>query len=137
MSQMFSKVALLGVGLIGSSMAHAMRRGNLAGHIAGHTRRAETLEQARAVGFADSLHADAAGCVKDADLVVLATPVGTFGALAQQIAPHLAKGAILTDVGSVKSAVIRDVGPQVPEGVHFIPAGWERKVPMILEAARL
>jgi cyclohexadieny/prephenate dehydrogenase len=122
MSEMFSKAALLGVGLIGSSMAHAMRRGMLAGHIAGYARRPETLERARAVGFADSLHADAASCVKDADLVVLATPVGTFGTLAEEIAPHLKKGAILTDVGSVKSAVVRDVGPFVPDGVHFIPA---------------
>ncbi len=122
MSEMFSKVAILGVGLIGSSMAHAMRRGGLAGHIAGYARRAETLERARAVGFADSLHGDASACVKDAELVVLATPVGTFASLAEEIAPFLKQGAILTDVGSVKGAVIRDVGPFVPEGVHFIPA---------------
>jgi cyclohexadieny/prephenate dehydrogenase len=122
MSEMFSKVAILGVGLIGSSMAHAMRRGGLAGHIAGYARRAETLERARAVGFADTLHGDASSCVKDAELVVLATPVGTFAALAEEIAPYLKQGAILTDVGSVKGAVIRDVGPFVPEGVHFIPA---------------
>jgi len=96
MSAIFEKVALIGLGLIGSSMAHAMRRGGLASHIAGYTHRAETLERARAVGFADSLHADLAACVKDA--------------------------AILSDVGSVKGAVIRDVGPHVPEGVHFIPA---------------
>jgi cyclohexadieny/prephenate dehydrogenase len=118
----FEKVALLGVGLIGSSMAHAMRRGGLASHIAGYTPRAETLERARAVGFADSLHGDVESCVRDADLVVLSTPVGTYASLAEQIAPHLKRGAILSDVGSVKSAVIRDVGPYVPEGVHFIPA---------------
>jgi len=118
----FARVAVLGIGLIGSSMAHAMRRGNLASHIAGYTHRAETLERARAVGFADSLHGDAASCVKNADLVVLATPVGTFASLAQEIAPYLKRGAILSDVGSVKNAVIRDVGPHVPEGVHFIPA---------------
>jgi cyclohexadieny/prephenate dehydrogenase len=118
----FAKVALIGVGLIGSSIARAMRRANLASHIAGYTQRAETLERARAAGFADSLHGDVASCVKDADLVVLATPVGTYAALAEQIAPYLKRGAILSDVGSVKSAVIRDVGPYVPEGVHFIPA---------------
>jgi cyclohexadieny/prephenate dehydrogenase len=122
MSEIFSKVALLGVGLIGSSMAHAMRRGGIAGHIAGYSQRAETLERARAVGFADCLHKDLASCVKDADLVVLCTPVGTFGALAEEMATHLKQGATLTDVGSVKSAVIRDVGPFVPDGVHFIPA---------------
>jgi cyclohexadieny/prephenate dehydrogenase len=118
----YDKVALVGIGLIGSSMAHAMRRGGVASHIAGYAHRAETLEKARAVGFADSLHGDLAGCVGGADLVVLATPVGTYAVLAEQIAPHLKQGATVTDVGSVKSAVIRDVGPHVPEGVHFIPA---------------
>jgi cyclohexadieny/prephenate dehydrogenase len=129
----FAKVALLGVGLIGSSKAHAMRRAGVAAHIAGYTPRAQTLERARAAGFADSLHSDAEACVQDADLVVLATPVGAYAALAEQIAPHLKRGAILSDVGSVKSAVIRDVGPHVPEGVHFIPAhpiaGTERSGP--------
>jgi cyclohexadieny/prephenate dehydrogenase len=118
----FGKVALVGIGLIGSSMAHGMRRGGLASHIAGYTHRAETLERARKMGFCDSLHGEVGPCVKDADLVVLATPVGTYEALAAEITPHLKKGAILSDVGSVKSAVIRDVGPHVPEGVHFIPA---------------
>jgi cyclohexadieny/prephenate dehydrogenase len=118
----FAKVALVGIGLIGSSIAHAIRRAGLASHVAGYTHRAETLERARQAGFADSLHSDVASCVKDADLVVLATPVGAYAALAEQIAPYLKRGAILSDVGSVKSAVIRDVGPHVPEGVHFIPA---------------
>jgi len=122
MSEIFSRVALLGVGLIGSSMAHAMRRVSAAGRIAGYSRRPETLAQARAIGFADSLHDTVATCVADADLVVLASPVGSFGTLAEEAAPHLKPGAILTDVGSVKSAVIRDVGPFVPDGVHFIPA---------------
>jgi cyclohexadieny/prephenate dehydrogenase len=122
MSEIFSKVALLGVGLIGSSMAHAMHRAGVSGHIAGYSHRPATLERARAAGFADSLHSEVASCVEDADLVVLATPVGTFAALAEESAPHLKHGAILTDVGSVKGAVIRDVGPFVPEGVHFIPA---------------
>jgi len=122
MSAIFDKVALIGVGLIGSSMAHAMRRKGVAGHIAGYTHRAETLERARKIGFCDSLHLDVAACVADADLVVLATPVGSYGEIAKAAAPHLKPGAILSDVGSVKSAVIRDVGPFVPEGVHFIPA---------------
>jgi cyclohexadieny/prephenate dehydrogenase len=119
---MFSKVALIGIGLIGSSMAHAMRRAGLAAHIAGYSHRPQTRERARAIGFADSVHASVADCVADADLVVLATPVGTFGELAQEMAGDLRQGAILSDVGSVKAAVVRDVGPFVPEGVHFIPA---------------
>jgi len=122
MTEIFSKVALLGIGLIGSSMAYAMRRAGVAGHIAGYTHRAETRERARALGFADSLHDGVASCVEDADLVVLGTPVGSFAALAEEAAPHLKQGSILSDVGSVKSAVIRDVGPVVPDGVHFIPA---------------
>jgi len=119
---MFTKVALLGIGLIGSSMAHAMRRAKLASHIAGFARQQETLDRAAAVGFADSLHATPEPAVRDADLVVLATPVGSFGALAKEIAPALKPGAIVSDVGSVKTAVLRDVGPHVPKGVHFIPA---------------
>jgi len=119
---LFAKVALVGIGLIGSSLAYAMRRAGLAAHIAGYARRAETLEKARALGFADTLHDTLAPAVQEADLVVLATPVGTFGALAKEMAPALKRGAILSDVGSVKGAVIRDVGPHVPESVHFIPA---------------
>ncbi len=119
---LFGKVALLGVGLIGSSMAHAMRRAGLAGHISGYARRPETLGAAKKVGFADSLHNDPVAAVRDADLVVLATPVGSFGAIAKEIAGAFKPGAIVTDVGSVKTAVVRDVGPHIPEGVHFIPA---------------
>ena len=132
---MFDKVALIGIGLIGSSMAHAMRRANLAGHIAGYAKRPQTLARAKAVGFAHSLHDDVKSAVENADLVVLAAPVGAFhdGARAALVGPHLKKGAILTDVGSVKSAVVRDVGPHVPSGVHFIPghpiAGTEQSGP--------
>jgi cyclohexadieny/prephenate dehydrogenase len=128
----YQKVALLGLGLIASSIAHAMRRAKMAAHIAGYAR-PKTLERARAVGFCDSYHADMGACVADADLVILATPIGVFGQLAEVIAPHLKKGATLSDVGSVKSAVIRDIGPHVPEGVHFIPshpiAGTEESGP--------
>jgi cyclohexadieny/prephenate dehydrogenase len=130
---LFKKIALIGVGLIGSSIAHASRRKHLAGHIAGYVPRAETRTRAEAAGFADSLHAELAPTLADADLVILATPIGAYATLAPQIAPHLMKGAILSDVGSVKTVVIRDVGPHVPEGVHFIPghpvAGTEQSGP--------
>jgi len=119
---LFGKVALLGIGLIGSSMAHAMRRAGLAAHIAGYARSPETLETAKNIGFADSLHDTPEAAVHEADFVVLATPIGSFGALAQEIAPHLKPGAIVSDVGSVKTAVIRDVAPHIPPGVHFVPA---------------
>jgi cyclohexadieny/prephenate dehydrogenase len=119
---LFGKVALLGIGLIGSSMAYAIRRAGLAAHIAGYTRSAESLEQARAIGFADTLHDTPEAAVREADFVVLATPVGAFAELAQAIAPQLKAGAIVSDVGSVKTAVIREVGPHIPAGVHFVPA---------------
>jgi cyclohexadieny/prephenate dehydrogenase len=117
----YGKVALIGLGLIGSSMAHAMRRAGMKTHIAGYARPA-TLERAKTVGFCDSWHGDLTSCVENADLIVLATPVGTFGEIAGNIAPYLKSGATVSDVGSVKAAVIRDVGPFVPKGVHFVPA---------------
>nr|TFG55099.1 MAG: prephenate/arogenate dehydrogenase family protein [Hyphomicrobiales bacterium] len=130
---MFKKIALVGIGLIGSSMAHGIRKHGLAGEIAGFARRAETREAARIAGFADTLHGELEPCVTGADLVVLASQVGSFAEIAPKIGPHLAAGAILTDVGSVKMAVIRDVGPYLPEGVHFIPghpvAGTEESGP--------
>ncbi|MBV8976590.1 MAG: prephenate/arogenate dehydrogenase family protein [Alphaproteobacteria bacterium] len=118
----FAKVALIGIGLIGASMAHAARRAGAAGRIAGYSPSAEERALASRIGFADSLHDDLASCVQDADLVVLAAPVGAFAGIARTIAPALKAGTILSDVGSVKSAVLRDVSPHVPEGVHFVPA---------------
>jgi cyclohexadieny/prephenate dehydrogenase len=119
---LFGKVALLGIGLIGSSMAYAIRRAELAAHIAGYAPHPDTREIAHRIGFADTLHDTPEAAVREADFVVLATPVGAFAALAQAIAPHLKRGAIVSDVGSVKTAVIRDVGPHIPAGVHFVPA---------------
>jgi len=119
---LFGKVALLGIGLIGSSMAHAMRRADLAAHIAGYARSPETLDAAKRIGFADTLHDTPEAAVRDADFVVLATPIGAFGELAQAIAPQLKTGAIVSDVGSVKAAVVRDVALHIPAGVHFVPA---------------
>jgi cyclohexadieny/prephenate dehydrogenase len=118
---LFDRVAVIGVGLLGSSLTRAMRRGGLAGHIVAHDRKA-VLKEARALHIADSYAATPAAAVKDADLVVLATPVGAFGALAKAIGPHLKAGAIVSDVGSVKAAVLADVAPHVRKGVHFIPA---------------
>jgi cyclohexadieny/prephenate dehydrogenase len=118
----FEKIAIIGLGLIGSSIAHAARRAHLAKEIAGHDASADVLERAGKIGFCDTLHTDIGAAVKDAQLVILCAPVGAYKSIAQAMAPHLAQGAILSDVGSVKGAVIRDVGPFVPAGVHFIPA---------------
>ncbi len=133
MSALYGRVALLGLGLIASSMAHAMRRKGLAGHIAGHARSAETRKAALEIGFIDSVHESAIEAVRDADLVVLAVPVGAMEDLAAVIGPHLKPGCTVTDVGSVKQAVIDAVAPHMSEGVDFIPghplAGTEHSGP--------
>jgi len=133
MAQVYERVALIGLGLIAGSMAHAMKRRGLAGHIAGFARTEETRKAAAEIGFVDSVYESAAEAVKGADLVVLAVPVGAMGKVAEEIAPHLAPGATVTDVGSVKQAVIDAVGPHIPAGVHFIPshplAGTEHSGP--------
>jgi cyclohexadieny/prephenate dehydrogenase len=116
----YQRVALIGLGLIASSMAHAMRAGGLAGEIVGTARSAETRSVALEL-FCDRVTETAAEAVQGADLVVLCVPVGAMGAIAAEIGPHLAPGATVTDVGSVKQAVIAAVAPHVPAGVHFIP----------------
>ncbi|MGC9418011.1 MAG: prephenate/arogenate dehydrogenase family protein [Rhodovulum sp.] len=122
MSVLYDRVALIGLGLIAGSMALAMRRAGLAGEIVGTARSAETRAVAAEIGLVDRVVDTGAKAVQDADLVVLAVPVGAMGAVAEEIGPHLKPGATVTDVGSVKRAVIDAVGPHVPEGVHFIPA---------------
>ena len=119
---MFERVALIGIGLIGSSISHAMRRGRLAREIVGHAKTKATRDTALRLGLISKACETAAEAVRGADLVVLGVPVGACGPIAAEIGPHLAKGAIVTDVGSVKGAIVRDVAPHVPEGVHFIPA---------------
>ena len=119
---MYDRVALIGLGLIASSMFWSMKRSGLAGHVTGYARSAETRETARKIGLCDTVCDTMIDAVKDADLVVLAVPVGAMGSVAAEIGPHLKQGATLTDVGSVKRQVIADVGPHVPAGVHFVPA---------------
>lgn len=120
---LFKRIAFLGIGLIGSSVARIAReRGDIAGEIVVNARTQATLDRVMELGFADRVELDPAKAVEGADCVMLCAPVGAFADLAERIAPHLAPGAILTDVGSTKQSVIRDVGPLVPGGVHFIPA---------------
>lgn len=130
---LFDKIALIGIGLIGSSLARVVRRENLAHHIAISTRSERTLARAEELGLGDSYTTDARKAVEDADLVIISVPVGSSGDVAKEIAPALKKGAILTDVGSTKSSVIAQMSPHVPEGVHFIPghplAGTEKSGP--------
>lgn len=119
---MFKKLALIGIGLIGSSIALAARRDHLVETIAISTRKPETLKEAESLGLGDIYTLDAAEAVKGADLVILCTPVGAYGDVMAAIAGALEPGAILSDVGSVKQYVRKIVGPLVPAGVHFIPA---------------
>ncbi len=130
---MFDKVALIGLGHIASSLAHGMRKANLAGRISGYARSAETRKVARDISLVDEVTETASAAVVDADLVILCVPVGSCGAVTAEVAASLKPGAILTDVGSVKGSVIRDVAPQVPKGVNFVPghplAGTENSGP--------
>jgi cyclohexadieny/prephenate dehydrogenase len=130
---LFKRVALIGLGLIGSSLARVMRRDGLAGHIAGMARTEATRKKAMDLGFLDSVHAKAGDCVAGADLVVVCTPLGSYAEIGTAIRDRLAPGAIVSDVGSVKQAVIRDLGPYIPEGVHLVPghpvAGTEHSGP--------
>jgi cyclohexadieny/prephenate dehydrogenase len=120
---LFRRLTLIGIGLIGSSVARVARtRGDIADELVVTARTHQTLDRVRELGFADRIEADPGRAVAGADCVMLCAPVGAFADLAQAIAPHLAAGGILTDVGSTKQSVIRDVGPLVPEGVHFVPA---------------
>ncbi len=118
----FQRLALIGIGLIGSSIALAARRGGLVRHIAVSTRSAETLRRAEALGRGDSYYADPAEAVRDADCVILCVPVGAYGAVTEAISGALKPGAIVSDVGSVKAAVIAEVQPRLPQGIHFVPA---------------
>ena len=130
---LFDRIALVGIGLIGSSLARVIRREGLARHIAISTRSAETLKRAEELTLGDSYSTSAAEAVSGADLVIVSVPVGASGAVAAEIAGALKPGAILTDVGSTKSSVIVQMQPHVPAGVHFIPghpiAGTERSGP--------
>ncbi|MBB98194.1 MAG: cyclohexadienyl dehydrogenase [Rhodobacteraceae bacterium] len=129
----FSRVALIGIGLIGSSLAHVIRRNGLASEIVVSTRSEHTLRRAEELGLGDRYCLDAGEAVADADLVILCVPVGASEAVAKWIAPALAPGAIVTDVGSTKASVIRQMAPHLPGTVHFIPghpiAGTEESGP--------
>lgn len=133
MSVLFQKVAFIGIGLIGSSIARVIARDGLAERVVAHSPSAHDRERALALGIVDAVYADADEAVVDADLIVIAAPVGAYGEIAAKIGPHLKAGAIVTDVGSVKTSVLRDVVPHLPEGVQFVPghpiAGTEHSGP--------
>lgn len=130
---MFDRVALIGIGLMGSSLAQALRAYDLAAHISGCDSSAVTRARATKLGIVDQMEEDPALVVADADLVVLCTPVGAYGALAAAFGPAVKPGAIVTDVGSVKATMLPEVAPHLTKGVHLIPghpvAGTESSGP--------
>jgi cyclohexadieny/prephenate dehydrogenase len=131
--RLFDRVAIIGIGLIGSSLARVIRRDNPTTHIVACARRAETLDAVRRLAIVDEATDDPVAAVAGADLVVLATPLSAYAEIARKIARALKPGAIVTDVGSVKEAAVRDLKPLLPKGVHFVPghpvAGTEHSGP--------
>jgi cyclohexadieny/prephenate dehydrogenase len=121
MAKQFDTIALVGIGLIGSSIAREIKDKGLAGSVAVATRSDATLKRAQDLHLGDRYTTSAAEAVKDADLVVVSVPVGASGAVAAEIAANLKPGAIVTDVGSTKGSVIAQMAPHMPPGVHFIP----------------
>ncbi len=118
---LFDKVCLIGIGLIGSSLARAIRRKKIARSIAISTRSGETLKRAQELDLGDTYFTDAGEAVRDADLVIVSVPVGASAIVAQQIAGDLKHGAIVSDVGSTKASVIAQMAPELPDHVHFVP----------------
>jgi cyclohexadieny/prephenate dehydrogenase len=118
----FQRLALIGIGLIGGSIALGARKYGLAGHVAVNSRTADTLAKAEELGLGDSWHEDARGAVEDADCVILCVPVGASGEIAKSIAGALKPGAIVSDVGSVKASIVTQMTPYLPDNVHFVPA---------------
>jgi len=119
---MFPRLALIGIGLIGSSIALAARRAGIVEHVAISTRSEKTLRRAEELKLGDSYHLSAGDAARGADCVILCTPVGSVGALTAEISAVLKPGAIISDVGSVKSAIVAAMKPHIPPGVFFVPA---------------
>lgn len=130
---MFDRVGLIGLGLIGSSIAWAIKRGGLAAHISGYARSEATRVRSLELGFLDSAHDTAASCAEDCDLIILCTPLGAYAQIGREIAPVVKPGAIVSDAGSTKVSVIEALEPVLPDGVHLVPghpvAGTENSGP--------
>ena len=118
----FGRIALIGIGLIASSLARIIRRDGLADHVAVTARTQKSLDIAASLNLADSFTLDAAAAVRDADIVIICSPMGTYVPVIEAIAPALKAGAIVSDVGSVKGSALADLAPHIPDGVHLVPA---------------
>ena len=133
MTIIYEKVAVIGMGLIGASIALSIRRGGLAKEIVGSDCSSQVRDAVGRLNLTDRFESDAVVAVKDADLVIMAVPVGTVGSLAKQIIPSLKRGAVLTDTGSTKTSIIRDVAPYLRDDISWLPshplAGTEHSGP--------
>jgi len=133
MTTLFGTVAIAGIGHIGSSIARRIKRDRLANRVVALDHKPEHRDQALALGIVDAATDNAADAVRDADLAMVCVPIGAYGEVGAAIAPHLKPGAIVSDVGSVKMAAVRDLGPHIPAGAHFVPghpiAGTEHSGP--------
>ena len=118
----FNNAAILGVGLLGASFSLALKKHGLCGSVRGFGRSRANLEQAKEMGIIDSFAADPADACSDADLVLLAAPVGSFSELVKRASSSLKNGAVVTDVGSVKGKLVYDLEDSMPSGVHFVGA---------------
>jgi cyclohexadieny/prephenate dehydrogenase len=119
---LYNRLALIGVGLIGSSIARAAKLQGAVGSIVATARSPKTRRRVAELGLADQVVETNAAAVEGADLVILCIPVGACGPVAEEIAPHLAANATVSDVGSVKASIVRDVSSHLPDNVHFVPA---------------
>ena len=129
----FQRIAIVGFGLIGSSLGRAIKQHGLAGTLIAIDRDPAARAEIETLGLADEVTGDLVAGVADADLVILATPVSTYAEIGQAMAPALKPGAIVSDVGSVKQVVLRDLAPVLPAHVHLVPghpiAGTEKSGP--------
>ncbi len=129
----FSRICIIGIGLIGASLAHVVKRDGLAGHLAVCDMNLEHRQRALGLGIADSVYESAAEAVAGSDLIIVSAPIGAFARIGEAIKPALKPGMIVTDTGSSKRSVLRDLGPFIPDGVHFVPghpiAGTEHSGP--------
>jgi cyclohexadieny/prephenate dehydrogenase len=119
---LYDRLAIIGPGLIGSSIMRAARAKGAVHEIVATSRSRETRARVVELGLADQVVESNAEAVQGADLVIVCVPVGVCGAVAKEIAPHLKAGATVSDVGSVKGSIVRDIGPYLPSTVHFVPA---------------
>ena len=133
MTVIYDKVTVIGMGLIGASIALSVRRGGLARQLIGSDNSPDVAEKVARLQISDHFEADATIAVNGADLVIMAVPVGTIGSIAEKIIPHMKVGAVLTDTGSTKTSVLRDVAPHLRDDIHWLPshplAGTEHSGP--------